>query len=106
MESVTGSLVQYAPQLRYVLLEEGRDTEHALAPLHKLAAALCRLENSHEPGDIQRDLVALIDWLRSPADDSLRRAFTVWLRRVLLLARLLGVELPEVAKYPETGMTN
>lgn len=96
MESVPGSLVQYALQLRYVLLEEGRYTEHALAPLHNLVAALCRLENSHEPEDIQHDLVALIDWLRSPADDSLRRAFTVWLRRALLLARLLGVEIPEV----------
>ena len=39
-------------------------------------------------------LGVLIDWLRAPEDDS-RRAL-VWLRRVLLPARLPGVEIPEV----------
>ncbi len=70
-------------------------TERELAPLRNLVAALCRLENSREPEDVQRVLAGLIDWLRAPEDDSLRRAFTVWLRRVLLPARLPGVEIPE-----------
>ena len=96
VETMPRSLVPYCPQLRYVLLDEGRYTEHQLAPLRNLVAALCRLENSREPADVQRVLRALMDWLQAPTDDSLRRAFTVWLRRVLLPARLPGVEIPEV----------
>src|SRR5262249_54600849 len=96
VETSPHSLAPYCPRLRYILLDEGRYTERELAPLRNLVAALCRLENSREPEDVQRVLGVLIDWLRAPEDDSLRRAFTVWLRRVLLPARLPGVEIPEV----------
>jgi Putative transposase, YhgA-like len=94
--TIPRSLAPYCPRLGYLLLDEGRYTERELAPLRNLVAALCRLENSREPEDVQRVLGVLIDWLRAPEDDSLRRAFTVWLRRVLLPARLPGVEIPEV----------
>jgi len=90
------SLTPYRPRLRYVLLDESQYTESQLAPMRNLVAALCRLEHSREPEDLQRVLGALIDWLQAPADDSLRRAFTVWLRRVLLPARLPGVDIPAV----------
>ena len=96
LEPIPRRLARYCPRLRYVLLDEGRYTERELAPLRNLVAALCRLENSREPADVQRVLGVLSDWLRGPEDDSLRRAFTVWLRRVLLPARLPGVEIPEV----------
>jgi predicted transposase YdaD len=96
VETIPHSLAPYCPRLRYVLLDEGRYTERELAPLRNLVAALCRLENSREPEDVQQVLGVLIDWLQAPEDDSLRRAFTVWLRRVLLPARLPGVEIPEV----------
>ena len=101
IETMPSSLASYCPRLRYVLLDEGRYTERELAPLRNLVAALCRLENSREPEDVQRVLGVLIDWLRAPADDSLRRAFTVWLRRVLLPGRLPGVALPEVQNLVE-----
>src|SRR5712691_11125900 len=100
-EPLPSSLAPYCPRLRYVLLDEGRYAERELAPLHNLVAALCRLENSREPADVQRVLGVLMDWLRVPEDDSLRRAFTVWLRRVLLPARLPGVEIPEVQDLVE-----
>src|SRR5262249_58338336 len=96
VETSPHSLAPYCPRLRYILLDEGRYTERELAPLRNLVAALCRLENSREPEDVQRVLGVLIDWLRAPEDDSLRRAFTVWLRRVLLPARLPGGGIPEV----------
>ena len=96
VETMPGSLAPYCPRLRYVLIDEGRYTEQALAPLHNLVAALCRLENSRAPEDLRRVLGVLIDWLHTPADDSLRRAFTMWLRRVLLPARFPGVEIPAV----------
>ena len=50
---------------------------------------------------MQRVLGVLIDWLQAPEDDNLRRAFTVWLRRVLLPARLPGVAIPEVQNLVE-----
>ena len=39
---------------------------------------------------------ALIEWLQAPEQDSLQRAFTVWIKRVLLLGRRPGIHLPEV----------
>jgi flagellar biosynthesis/type III secretory pathway protein FliH len=64
-------------------------------------AALVRLENSREPQEIQRVLALLADWLRAPEDDSLRRAFIVWLNRVLLPARFPGVPIPAVHDLTE-----
>ncbi len=77
-------------------MDEARYPDSALEPLHNLVAALCRLEKSRAPQDIQRVVRLLIDWLQAPEDDSLRRAFTLWRRRVLLPAWLAGVEMPEV----------
>ncbi|MGZ8217204.1 DUF4351 domain-containing protein [Methylomagnum sp.] len=45
------------------------------------------------PADVERALSALIDWLKAPEQDPLRRAFTVWLKRVFLPGRLPGVEI-------------
>jgi hypothetical protein len=101
IEHIPGSLAHYRPRLRYALLEERRYTERELAPLHNLMAALVRLENSREPEGIQRVLALLADWLRTPEDDSLRRAFIVWLNRVLLPARFPGVPIPAVHDLTE-----
>jgi hypothetical protein len=84
------------PRLRYALLEERQYTERELAPLRNLVAALFRLENCREPAEIERVLEGLVTWLRAPEEESLRRAFTVWLTRVLLPARLPKVPIPAV----------
>jgi hypothetical protein len=89
--TVPGGLERYRPHLRYFLLDEGRFTEADLAPLRNLAAALFRLENSRTPGEVQRVLGALIDWLKAPEQGHLRRVFTVWLKRVFLPGRAPGV---------------
>jgi Putative transposase, YhgA-like len=94
IEPIPGSLVHYRPRLRYALLEERRYTERELAPLHHLRAALVRLENSREPEESQHVLALLADWGRAPADDSLRRAFIVWLNRVIRPGRFPGVPSP------------
>ena len=83
---------RYRPQLCYFLLDEGRFSDTELAPLKNLAAALFRLEGSRTPQDVERVLAALIEWLKSPEQASLRRAFTVWLKRVFLPGRVPGVE--------------
>jgi predicted transposase YdaD len=96
-----GGLEIARPSLPYLLLDVGRYTDPDLAPLHNLVAALFRLENSRTPTDIQQVLAVLITWLRDPAQENLRRAFTVWLRRVLLPARLPTVFIPEVQELVE-----
>jgi len=101
VENVPGELAMYRPRLSYLLIDEGRYTEEQLASLHNVAAALFRLENSRTPADVQRVVAALVAWLHEPAHASLRRAFTVWLRRVLLPARLPEVFIPEVQELTE-----
>ena len=85
-------LERYRPHLCYFLLDEGRFSDTELAPLKNLAAALFRLEGSRTPRDVERVLAALVEWLKSPEQASLRRAFTVWLKRVFLPGRVPGVE--------------
>jgi flagellar biosynthesis/type III secretory pathway protein FliH len=46
----------------------------------------------------------LVHWLYAPEQDSLRRAFTVWLKKVLLPARLPGVDVPEMADLNEVNI--
>jgi hypothetical protein len=96
-----GGLERYRPRLRYFLLDEMRIGETDLASLQNVAAALFRLETSRGPEDIQRVVLALIQWLGDPEHQSLRRAFTVWLRRVLLPVRVPGVVIPEVLELQE-----
>ena len=44
------------------------------------------------PADVEGVLEALVEWLKMPEQTSLRRAFTVWLKRVLLPGRMPGVD--------------
>jgi uncharacterized protein DUF4351 len=99
--TVPGGWERYRPCLRYFLLDEGRFTEDGLAPLRNLAAALFRLENSRTPADVQRVLRALIDWLKAPEQRHLRRAFTVWLKRVFLPGRVPGRVFDELQDLQE-----
>ncbi|MCG5525885.1 Rpn family recombination-promoting nuclease/putative transposase [Ectothiorhodospira haloalkaliphila] len=43
----------------------------------------------------------LVDWLKAPEQTGLRRAFVVWIRRVLLPHRAPGMELPELNDLQE-----
>ena len=42
-----------------------------------------------------------VEWLAGPENDGLRRAFVVWLKRVLLPARVPGVEIPNFSELQE-----
>jgi hypothetical protein len=96
-----GGLERYRPRLRYLLLDEGRYADSELAPLRNLAAALFRLENSRTPQDVEHVLAALVDWLKAPEQASLGRAFTVWLKRVLLPGRMPGVKFDNLNELQE-----
>lgn len=101
IEPVPGRLRDYAPRLSYLLLDEGAIDEEAPWALKNLAAALFRLEKSRDPERLLEALSALVEWLAAPEQASLRRAFTVWIKRVLLPGRLPGVSLPEVSELLE-----
>jgi len=94
-------LEPFAPCLKYFLIDEGRYAESELAELKNLAAALFRLENSRTPQDVQQVLEALVEWLKMPEQSSLRRAFTTWLKRVLLPGRLPGVDFEALNELQE-----
>jgi hypothetical protein len=96
-----GGLETYRPRLKYFLLDEGCYADSELAPLRNLAAALFRMENSRTPQDVEQVLAALVTWLQSPEQTSLRRAFTVWLKRVFLPGKLPGVELGTIGDLQE-----
>jgi flagellar biosynthesis/type III secretory pathway protein FliH len=83
------------------LLDEGRFSDSELAPLRNLSAALFRLENSRSPQDVEHVLAALADWLKAPEQASLRRAFTVWLKRVFLPGRMPRVEFANLNELHE-----
>jgi hypothetical protein len=83
------ALDSYRPQIRYVLIEQGRYDPRELASLHNLVAALFRLENGRTHAEIDDVVRTLVEWLQSPQQGGLRRAFCVWLGRVIL-GRLPG----------------
>jgi predicted transposase/invertase (TIGR01784 family) len=101
IETPPGDLIHYRPRLRYLLLEANRYPAADLAPLRNLSAALFQLENSRGPADVQRVVATLVERLQAPEQNSLRRAFAVWLRRVLLPARMPGVVLSEINDLQE-----
>jgi hypothetical protein len=97
IEPPPAGLEPFQPELQYLLLDEGRySAEELSARERNLAAALFRLERSPTLDSTRALIEALERWLRAPARSGLRRAFAVWLARVLLPLRLPGVEVPEM----------
>ena len=97
-------LEEYVPQLRYLLLDEGALVERAALPVtQNLAAALFRLEHSREPEEVVGLVHALVEWLKAPEQDGLRRAFATWLSQVLVPRRLPEVTLNATTELQEVG---
>jgi predicted transposase YdaD len=81
----------FVPRLRYLLLDQGRlGRGRPGGDRRNLAEVLFRLEQSEDPRDIQQGLADLQVELRSPGRTGLRRAFTTWVKKVLLPARFPG----------------
>ena len=75
-------LQTYQPQQRYLLLDEGAHQESS----HPGCAIWSRrsfAENSRSAENVPV-VTALLDWLQGPQQTSLRRAFSVWIQRVIL----------------------
>ena len=84
IEAAPLPLRRYCPRLDYLLLDEGAYSEAELTPLKNLVALVFRLENSRSPTDILGAVEQLVEWLSDDEQNSLRRAFTVWIGRVIL----------------------
>jgi hypothetical protein len=82
-----GGLENYRASLRYLLIDEGAYDECALARPGNLVAMLFRLENCFQYNRVKDLVRGLIESLRGAGQDGLRRAFAVWLDKVIL-ARL------------------
>ncbi len=95
------TLAQFQPQLRYLLLDEGRIADHPDINLRNFAAALFRLEFSPTGEEFLAVLDHLFQWIGHPAQDSLRRAFVVWMNRVGIRRHLPGVDLGEIHELQE-----
>jgi predicted transposase/invertase (TIGR01784 family) len=83
------AISHYKPNLRYLLLDEGRFSQDALNPLKNLVAAVFRLENAQTHTDIIAVVDDLLCWLKQPQQQALNRYFTLWIKRVLRSARNL-----------------
>lgn len=92
--TVPGGLEAYRPDFQYLLLDEGAYVDPELAASRNLAAAVFRMENSRRPEDLQAVVGRLREWLQAPEQRDLRRAFSVWLGRVLIPGRFGGANLP------------
>ena len=74
-------LEPYQPSQRYIVVDEQRVEAEDL-PTSNLMAAVSGLEQSRTPGDLARVAVKLVEWLRDPGDDGLKRAFADWVWRL------------------------
>jgi hypothetical protein len=82
-------LEKYRPAFRYLVIDEGAYDDGELALHSNLVALLFRLENCVRYDQIEQLVNGLVEHLKGPAQESLRRAFAVWLDKVIV-ARLTG----------------
>ncbi len=90
------------PSQRSLLLDERHGTVDDL-PLGNLMRAVVAFERSRTAGDLARAATAATEWLGSPADAELSRAFASWLEQMVVRLQPehaeveLGVTLEEAA---------
>lgn len=93
-------LEQYCPSLRYLLIDERSYDDDSLANHDSLIAALFRLEQCRDSARIEPLVSHLIGKLNETGQESLRRAFALWLSKVIL-ARLPGEQRPTINPFWE-----
>ncbi len=101
IDSIPGGIERYRPDFRYLLIDENAYIDDPLPETRNLVAALFALEQSRGPEALAPVLEALINWLSLPEHLSLRRAFSQWIRHVLLPAKIPGVDLDAVEELSE-----
>ncbi len=92
-------LERFQRRLPYVVLDVHRFEVAELEQRPNLVAVLFQLEQSRGPDDIVRGIGRLLEFI--PPGHSLRRAFTTWLRLVLLPSRAPGMDIPGLEDLEE-----
>jgi predicted transposase/invertase (TIGR01784 family) len=87
---------KYQIKSTYFLIAENRFTDEELRSKDNLAAIMFRMENSQTPKQFEDALESLIEWTKRPEHDSLRRAFTMWIKRVLFPRKLRKQPIPDL----------
>ena len=77
-------LEAYRPSLRYLLLDERRLQQHPQAEVRNFADAVFRMEGSRRLQDAIAVARALDELLRAPGLQTVRRAFSQWIKALLL----------------------
>lgn len=101
IDTFAGSLRRYFPAQRYFLLAENAVGEECLADTQNTVAGIIRLETSAAPSDVRQALAQLTSRLQGPEHASLRRAFVVWINRIVLRRLMPGQQMPEVNELQE-----
>lgn len=89
IQAPPAGLDKFVPKLEYLLIDEARANPKELEELGNCISALFQLENCQTPQNFYNVIGNLISWLNSPQQNSLKRAFTVWINRVLLRGKLV-----------------
>lgn len=96
---VPGLVEQYKPHLQYLLIDENAYSDHELASLKNLVAAVFRIEHPDSPAAMGALLTSLNEWLADRPD--LRRMFAVWIRATLMRKAKYRIVLPQVEELQE-----
>lgn len=99
VEPIPAGLSHYRPSLPYLLLDEAEicQNEDHLEETRNLVGALFQLEHGQDLAQWEAVLKRLGEWLQAPEHASLRRAFTVWVTRVLIPSRWPGFDPDEIS---------
>ncbi len=93
---VSPALARYAPSLSYFLLDAASCTDEMIADPYNLASFLLRMERSRMPADLVEQISRLGTVLGKEESAHLRRAFTVFLTKVLLPRKTGKVDFPDL----------
>jgi predicted transposase/invertase (TIGR01784 family) len=94
---------KFIPDFQFLLIDEGKIGNAELESLQTLVSALFQLERQQTPETVRNIVSKLIGWLKAPEQQSLRRAFTVWLARVILPSRYPDDSIPEFNDLQEVN---
>lgn len=98
-----GLVAQYLPRLQYLLIDESRFPDAALADLKNLVAVIIRFEHSESEQALLGLIDVLNDWLEE--NPELKRTFAIWIRAVVLRQSKHQLVLPKVRDLKELKMT-
>jgi predicted transposase/invertase (TIGR01784 family) len=96
---VPGLVEQFKPRIKYLLIDENTYTDHELASVKNLVAAVFRIEHPSNPQSISELVGLLGEWLTDRPD--LRRMFALWIRATLMRKSEYRIVLPELDDLQE-----